>query len=304
MAEPDPRTPRRGGRRHSRVSWRALSTSSTVATAATSVAALVGGRVDLAMRSLLAFGSASSAAARMATRQGQPQADDVDDFGRLEDSVLYLRSFADDRVPFSQTDARHDRRPVEKQLAFLWSDPDEEFLSFERYVGPELTRQIGPMVGLGGPGDGLPPEGPVVRHYADDGDWQEIAARLIRSARCIVMLPQVTDALEIELGLIHRFGCAGKLFVVTGPYAGTGAGDVAPLRLRIARTALRARPTPWTDLVTAFGTHQLTLPRADPGPGSVIGFDADGSGVVVTSGASRAAAYVEAMAGRLPPGPA
>ncbi len=295
MTDGEPRLPRPGGRRHSRIRWRAVSASSTIATAVTSAAALLTGRVDLAMRSVVTLGAASSVTGRMATRQDLPQADSVDDLGRLEDSALYLRSFADDRVPFSQTDARHKRRPVEKQLAFLWSDPDEEFLSFERYLGPELTRRIGPMVGLGGPSDRLPPEGPVLRHYSADDDWEVVAARLIRSSRCIVMLPQVTESLNFELGLIDQFGCATKLFVVTDPYAVSGK-DKAPLRLRAGRAALRAQPTAWPTLVTAFGSHHLALPPTHPGPGSLIGFKPNGTSTLLASRVMHASAYVEAIA--------
>jgi hypothetical protein len=266
--------------------------------------AMLTGRVDLAVRTFSVLGSAGSVASRMARRQAAAQADAIEDFDELAQSVLFLRAFTDDRTPFSQSDARHDRRPVERQLAFLWSDPDEEFLSFERYLGPELSRRVGPMIGLGSPEDRLPPEGPVTRLYADDENWIVKVGLLVQAVRCIVMLPQVTASLNDELGIIRASHIADKLFVITSPYVAAGEGQTgtsAPLRLRLGRAAARARTTPWPYLVAAFGTHELTLPRSHPGPGCVIGFDADGRSTVLTSGATRARDYVAALVRALSP---
>ena len=240
----------------------------------------------------------------MARRQAAPQADAIEDFDHLARSVLFLRAFTDDRAPFSQSDARHDRRPVERQLAFLWSDPGEEFLSFERYLGPELTQRVGPMIGLGSPDDRLPPEGPVTRHYVADENWIVKVGLLVRAVRCIVMLPQITASLDGELGLIRDSDAADKLFVITSPYATAGEGQTgmpAPLRLRLGRAAVHARTTPWPDLVAAFELHELILPRSHPGPGCVIGIDVDGRAMVLTSGATRASDYVDALVRLLPP---
>jgi hypothetical protein len=302
----EPRAPRPGGRRHSSVAWRALARSSNALQATGPAAlAMMTGRVNLAVRTFSVLGSTGSVASRMARRQAAPQADAIEDFDHLAQSVLFLRAFSDDRAPFSQSDARHDRRPVERQLAFLWSDPDEEFLSFERYLGPELSRRVGPMIGLGSPDDRLPPEGPVTRHYAADENWIVKVGLLVRAVRCIVMLPQITASLNDELGIIHNSHMADKLFVITSPYTAAGEGQtgmLAPLRLRLGRAAVRARTTPWLDLVAAFNMHELILPRSHPGPGCVIGFDVDGRAMVLTSGATRARDYVDALVRALPPG--
>jgi len=297
--------PRPGGRRHSSVHWRAVARSSAAMQAAGSAALLATGHAGHALRMFSTLGSTGAAASRRARRQAAPQADEIEDFGQLAQSVLYLRAFKDDRLPFSQCDVRHDRQPAERQLAFLWRDPDEEFLSFERYLGPELSRWVGPMIALGNPRDRLPPEGPVLRYYADDRDWFVKAEHLIPAVRCIVMLPQVTRSLNDELGIIQRSSAAGKFFVITSPYAAAGKGQAsapAPLRLRVSHAMLRARTTPWPDLVDAFSKHDLILPRSHPGPGCVIGFGRDGHAVVLTSGAVRARDYVAALARALPPG--
>lgn len=305
MSSDETQAPRPGGRRQSSVPWRTVALSSAALKVAGSAALLATGHPRHALSVFSSLQSTGATASRWAQRQAAPQADEIADFGQLAQSVLYLRAFKDDRLPFSQCDARHDRHPVERQLAFLWQDPNEEFLSFERYLGPELSRRVGPLIGLGNPGDRLPPEGPVLRHYADDGDWFKKIERLIPAVRCIVMLPQVTGALNAELGVIQESGASGKFFMITSPYAAGGAGHAsapAPLRLRAGHALLRARATPWPDLVNAFKEHELTLPRSHPGPGCVIGFGGDGHAEVLTSGATRAHHYVTAIARALPPG--
>jgi len=109
------------------------------------------------LRSLFISGTAFVVCCGMARRQALPQADSIDEFGPATNCVLFLRPFRGEKAPFSQSDDRHGRHP----LKAFWVDPNEEFPSFERYVGPELSARIGPIIGLGAPGDRLPPEGPV-----------------------------------------------------------------------------------------------------------------------------------------------
>jgi hypothetical protein len=207
-------------------------------------------------------------------RQATAQADSVDHFGSAVDAVLFLRPFQGEQAPFSQSDDRHGRR----LLAGAFVDPNLEFLSFERYVGPELTARVGPVIGLGAPGC-LPPEGPVVRHYASHVAWHDDMARLIPVVRCIVMLPQTSQPLPDELRLIRDHHVARKLFLVLGPYEEHGV-----------RTPL------WADFVAVFAEHGLFLPARYPGPGSVLGFRPDGRAVVHASGLDRGADYAAVIA--------
>jgi hypothetical protein len=239
------------------------------------VAVVVLGLTSVVLRLLVVLGSLAVLCLRLGRRQAAAQADSVDGFGSAVDAVLFLRPFQGEQAPFSQSDDRHGRHP----LTGAFVDPNEEFLSFERYVGPELTARVGPIIGLGAPGDRLPPEGPVVRHYASDLTWHEDMARLIPVVRCIVMLPQTSQPLRDELQLIRDHHVARKLFLVLGPYQELGV-----------RTPL------WADLVPVFAEHGLFLPTLHPGPGSVLGFRPDGRAVVRASGLDRGADYAAAIA--------
>lgn len=259
------------------------------------VAVVVLGLTSVVLHLLVVLGSLSVLCLRLGRRQAAAQADSVDSFGSAVDAVLFLRPFQGEQAPFSQSDDRHGRHP----LTGAFVDPNEEFLSFERYVGPELTARVGPIIGLGAPGDRLPPEGPVVRHYASDLTWHEDMARLVPVVRCIVMLPQTSQPLRDELQLIRDHHAARKLFLVLGPYDEPGeqpTGRRAPVRLRMGRAQLGARSPLWADLVPVFAEHGLFLPTRHPGPGSVLGFRPDGRAVVRASGLDRGADYAAAIA--------
>jgi len=199
-------------------------------------------------------------------RQAAAQADSVDHFGSAVDAVLFLRPFQGEQAPFSPSDDRHGRRLIKGAVV----DPNEEFLSFERYVGPELTARVGPIIGRGAPGD---------RQGVPDLTWHADMARLIPVVPCIVMLPQTSQPLRDELQLIRDHHVARKLFLVLGPYDEPGV-----------RTPL------WADLVAVFAEHELFLPARYPGPGSVLGFRPDGRAVVRASGLDRGADYAAAIA--------
>jgi hypothetical protein len=295
------RPPRPGGRRRSAIPWLVLMYVTLGATMVVPVLVLVLdlGGIDLVVRSLFIFGTAFVVCCGMARRQALPQADSIDEFGPATNCVLFLRPFRGEKAPFSQSDDRHGRHP----LKAFWVDPNEEFLSFERYVGPELSARIGPIIGLGAPGDRLPPEGPVVRYYASDLSWRGDIERLIPAVRCIVMLPQTSQPLRDELQLIRAHGAVEKLVLVLSPYDEPGelpAGKPAPGRLRTSRALLRARPPRWSDLVPVFAEHGLVLPPSHPGPGSVLRFRPDGHATVLASGLDRAASYVSAIISGLP----
>jgi hypothetical protein len=154
------RQPRTGGRRQSAMPWLPLAVGISAAIPIVPAAVVWGGwGGNLALRSIWILLIAGAFCWSMVRRQHLPQAGHVDDFGSSEGSVLFLRSFRSERVPFSQSDAHARRRVPYRQLAFLWSDPNDEFPSFERYLGPALSERIGPVIGLGAPFDRLPPRG-------------------------------------------------------------------------------------------------------------------------------------------------
>ena len=264
MPRDEPRAPRPGGRRHSSVAWRALARSSNALQATGSRGTGDDDRARGPRRTdvLPVLGSTGSVASRMARRQAALQADAIEDFDHLAQSVLFLRAFTDDRAPVLPV--RRPARPPTRQSGSSPSsgrDPDEEFLSFERYLGPELSRRVGPIIGLGSPDDRLPPEGPVTPALCRRRE-------LDREGRA----PRPSRALHRHAATDHRVAerrarhhpdshTADKLFVITSPYAAAGEGQtgmLAPLRLRLGCAA--ARP----DDAVAGPRCCIRHARADP----------------------------------------
>jgi hypothetical protein len=156
--------------------------------------------------------------------------------------------------------------------------------TFEQYLGPALSSSVGPLVALGNPTDHYRPEG-AARNYASDDEWQSEFLRLAQLAAAIVMEASVSDKSTLlwELREIESRGWSHKLFVITRPLPMT--------RSRIAEWAFAGlrwakhiqRPT-WRRFASYLSTAHLRIDN-EPDPGSVVGFDSNAHGVVLTVGA-------------------
>lgn len=236
--------------------------------------------------------------AALARRARAPQAEQADELVADGSTVLFLRGFTDDTRTFSVSDTRRARRGLRRLLAVVFVDTRADYPTAERYLGPAITELVGPLVGLGNPVDSLPPDTTMRRYYAPDAQWRAEIARLVPRVRAVlVVLSASTAALAWELGHIRDVGAQDRMFLVRPPDASTSWS--ARLRRRFDDRRLGSAAAPWTQLVDDLDGLGYALPAVDPGPGTVLGFDDAGRAQVLTTGATSARQYAEALAARL-----
>jgi hypothetical protein len=245
--------------------------------------------VQESLRLVTVLGPAAGACSAWGRRTRTRQAEDP---AELDDgsAVLLLRSFREEGRMFSVSDQRSSRTGIRRWLGILFPDQREDFLTAERYLGPAFAEAIGPLVGLGNPMDYLPPEGPVLRYYAADADWQAEIERLIPQVRAILVLASASTAnLSWELRQIRTAGAVIRTFLIVPVQQGS-------VRRWVERFVLAAPPFSWPKVVEDLRKLGYQLPDTSPGPGSVLGFDDAGRALVLTSGAQSARDYVAAVA--------
>jgi hypothetical protein len=145
-------------------------------------------------------------------------------------------------------------------------------------------------VALGSPEDYLPPEG-AFRACADDTHWKELFHRFARQSACIVAEIGVSANLCWEFSQIRQAGMQEKLFIFT-PCSKAGYGlQWAFWNLLWALKGLhRAR---WPEFSKELGRLGFDIAFDDPGPGSVITFDAQAQGVLLTAQVRRPNEFVD-----------
>ena len=221
--------------------------------------------------------------------------------------VLYLRPFDEERRIF--TDGK----------------------TVDEFLAAEVTSKIGRLVALGDPTDRVAPLG-AARHYPTDDEWRSEFARLTESAVCFLAGTAYSDNTLWELRCIRQMGRREQLYLLRPPTsapetAATSSlvplsGPVALLtfvgrlvnafldddtrrisllvsRGRLPTSLSRADSQSWVELSRTLSEAGYPMLIDDPGPGSVVGFDADGSAVVVAQRAASASDYVSAIVARL-----
>jgi hypothetical protein len=198
--------------------------------------------------------------------------------------VLYLRAFQQESNPFVWVAPQERSRYTQR----TYSPPT---VTFEKYLGAEFTRQLGPFVALGNPLDWLPPEG-AARSYAPDEDWQRHFLTLAGAATAIVMDGSHSDNLHWELAEITRNGWQRKLFLLTTPVPQERGGGLWSAALRSAKGVWIPR---WEQLAAELTQAGLHVPPTKPDSGSVLAFDAAGRAEVLIHSAQQPEEFVTAV---------
>jgi hypothetical protein len=208
--------------------------------------------------------------------------------------VLYLRAFNRETAMFADVSMKD----LEKYTSDL---QNRTAVTFEQYFAPTITNTIGPFVALGGPEDYLPPEG-AARTYEDDNSWQGQFTSLAKRAACILMEVDDSTNLEWELRSLRASGEQQKLFVLTRPREMRGWRNA---RIRVGRKVYNLlgrlkgiRAVEWVSFVAVTNQLGYAFPAEDPGPGAVIGLDADGRGAVLIEGAVTPDEFLAPIAAR------
>ena len=208
-------------------------------------------------------------------------------------SVLYLRAFLQEsRFFVIGRKAEYGARARSWHAAV--AKPENNIgVTFEEYLAEALSNSIGPFVALGSPEDYLPPEG-AVRTYADDTQWKEVFRHFVQQSACIVAEVGISANLQWELRQIRQTGLQEKLFIFTPPSSAGFTFSWAFWNLLWSLKGLhRVR---WRDFAEGLGKLGFDISFADPGPGSVITFDVEGRGMLLTSQARQPAEFVEPIA--------
>ena len=215
----------------------------------------------------------------------------------LADSVLYLRAFDEENLPFA-VGPRSALKSYTTQYAAhpvisTKGDPTLE-LTLEDYLEEEITTRIGPFVGLGNPYDKAAPDG-ATREYATDEQWQARFLELAGTARCIVVSIGDSANLEWELARIQERGLGQKLCLFTPPIV---PGANATLLSRVRQTAaapMEALAAAWTQAASVL--RRVGFACGDnPGPGAALTFDEHGNGTILTADATTPAEFIAPVA--------
>jgi hypothetical protein len=262
----------------------------------------------------LAFGL-SVAAFRRHIRQNMPSAREVLE-NDLRPPVLYLRSFDQENLKF--VDLRDEEKaPYNDVLNFaedvrlpgfeqnlyglidgiggggLEGASDPADVTFERYFRAEFMQRIGPLVALGNPEDDLPAEG-AYRDYQVDDRWKDVFFERVRQCTCIVMQPGSSNNLQFELTSILARGICHKLFIITAPQ------EDPPDKYAWLQNYLPGQKLASWELFSAIlRDNGYQLPKEQPGIGSVLTFEPDGSPLLLVQDARRPDEYVVPIARRL-----
>lgn len=195
--------------------------------------------------------------------------------------VLYLRAFENEAEVFAEL-------TLWELGAYAPYIGNKSGVTLEQYLGPSISKEIGPFIGLGSPEDYLPPEG-AARMYADDKDWTRHFEKLSHQAACIIMEVDQSENLRWELQSLSSNQLHRKLFIVTRPRRKQGWRHV---RIHLGRLVMLyiakckgIRSASWAEFAQAVGSTGYKLEMMDPGPGAVIAIDSQMRGRVIITGA-------------------
>lgn len=204
--------------------------------------------------------------------------------------VLYIRAFKQEKQYFVLGTKSEYGAYAKTWHAAAGEDEQKIGITFEEYLSDAVESSLGPFVALGSPEDYLPPEG-AMRMYAKDEDWMERFDQFARRAACILVEMGKSENLRWEFEHLRSEGLQQKLFVVTR-HSTEGS------RLGWAFLALLWRlggipQVTWQSFSVDLAKLGYEVGADDPGPGSVITFDAKGRGIVLTTHADLPAEFVE-----------
>jgi hypothetical protein len=206
--------------------------------------------------------------------------------------ALYLRSFKQETQCFVIGPKEKYGAYAERWMTGMADSYGDVHLTFEQFFYATLTEAFGPFVALGSPEDYINPEG-AMRIYAGDTDWKDRVNDLAGRAACIVVELGESQNLRWEFEHLRRQGLQKKLFVVTQP-----SHDDARFAWAFRGVIWRLKGIPsvsWREFAGDLSALGYNLDLEDPGPGSVIGFDENSRGILLTTQEELPADFVKPM---------
>jgi hypothetical protein len=118
--------------------------------------------------------------------------------------IVYLRSFADDRLKM-RARAANGRWWLESVLR----------VSFEEVLVDHLWR-VAAVIAIGQPGEKLAPLG-AAREWVSGDAWQPAVERIVTQARLVVLVLGRTEGVAWEFAKLKQLGCLHKLVLLVPP---------------------------------------------------------------------------------------
>jgi hypothetical protein len=213
----------------------------------------------------------------------------------LQDSrspVLYLRAFKQEKQ-FFVIGPKSEYGMYAKSWHARVARSDQKIgITFEQYLSDQVESDVGPFVALGSPEDYLAPEG-ASRMYAKDTDWMEKLDQLARRSACILVEMGKSDNLRWEFEHLRQEGLQQKMFVITRPSTEGPSFQWAFWGLLWRLRGIHA--VRWPEFSREMARLGYELGPENPGDGSVITFDAEAQGILLTTAADRPADFVEPL---------
>jgi hypothetical protein len=206
--------------------------------------------------------------------------------------ALYLRSFNKETQRFLIGPKEKYGVYAKRWMTGMADSYGDVHLTFEQFFYATLTEAFGLFVALGSPEDYINPEG-ANRIYVGDTDWKARVNDLAGRAVCIVVELGKSQSLRWELENLRRQGLQKKLFVVTQP-SHDGAKFAWAFWGMIYRLK-GIRSVTWREFAGDLSVLGYVLDFEDPGPGSVIGFDGNSRGILLTTQAELPEDFVRPM---------
>lgn len=204
--------------------------------------------------------------------------------------VIYLRAFKQESQFFVIGPKSQYGQWAQSLHAALAEAQQDIGITLEEYLGQEITKSIGPFLALGSPEDYMTPPG-AARQYAKDEEWKIRLDELVHKAACIIVELSKSDNLRWEFENLRSEGLQEILYIVTRPT--TTGRSVGWDFWRVLWRSRGVGVVTWPELSGDLGKLGYTIDFDDPGPGAVVGFDAHGEGLVLTTGANSPTEFID-----------
>jgi hypothetical protein len=175
---------------------------------------------------------------------------------------------------------------------------------FDTFVRSSVEKQLGTFVSFGDPGDIALRRG-ARRHYVTDTNWRLVFEELIsKTTAFLAVVPTTSEGFIWELTRLRKLDLHTRLFLFTSPIRKFHKRPLLVVTYElISRALLPRRQVPNTEnswqhaaLDLALIGYQLT---EYPGPGSVIGFAADGTNMILARNCEEPSEFIAPIRHRL-----
>lgn len=213
----------------------------------------------------------------------------------LKNYVLFLRGFENEKYVFYYGRHLSEMGNTLSSLVAMNYTTAYPF-TFEAFMAHQLKLKIGELVGLGNPSRPYPYE--IAKMIYTLGDWQSKLDGFLKGARCIIVLPSLTEGLQYELKRIVALELSYKTVICTPPAVKGRLRRWLFKFMQYTNPFEGAGAAQWQGfqpLLQQVGFRSAIVPVG----GTVIGFDLNNEAKVIKTDCQKPSDYVMAICGYL-----